>query len=391
MLARVSASASVGLFLLAGCTSAPAPGELYGSAEQPIVNGELHSGDPAVVYIDVGCSGTLVSPRVVLTACHCLEGAGSQPEVFFGSNINQSGTWINAIHHQIYPGACVGDGDLAMITLGEAGPTAPIPVNGDDLAGRIGEPVRLVGFGVVGEGQSGSGVKRLGTTVLQDLEPGLMWTGGQVSGICYGDSGGPQFMDIDGAEHVAGVNSFVSGGCGNPGNDGAARTDTYIQWIRQYIDDHDPATCEADLRCAENCGAVDPDCPCAGDGFCTDACADLGSDPDCAGCGVGDTCREDCPVLDSDCCAADGTCFELCAAADPDCDAPPDPEDPADPLPPDGDGDGHQHDEAEDDDGDGGLYGSVACAYAPAPATRAGWLSLALAALMIARRRKHAR
>jgi hypothetical protein len=388
MVARTTKSASALMFLLAGCTAPATDGEAVGSVEAPIVNGELNPGDPAVVYIDVGCSGTLVSPKIVLTACHCLEGAGSQPSVFFGSNINDSGTWIDATHHLIYPGACVGDGDLAMITLSEAGPTTPIPINDRSLSDQIGEPVRLAGFGVVGEGQSGSGVKRRGTTVLADLEPGLMWTGGQVSGICYGDSGGPQFMTLEGTEYVAGVNSFVSGGCGNTASDGAARTDTYIQWIRQYVDDHDPPSCDGDFRCAEGCSAVDPDCPCADDGFCTAACDDLASDPDCDGCGPGDTCRSDCPALDDDCCAADGDCLEACGTADPDCEMVP--EDPSDPGHPADPGDDDDVDDEDDDDGSGGLSGRVACAHTGARAGD-GWLGLAFVALALAGVRRRAR
>jgi uncharacterized protein (TIGR03382 family) len=101
------------------------------------------------------------------------------------------------------------------------------------------------------------------------------------------------------------------------------RVDSYLEWIKQYIRDHDvlpvEATCDADALCATDCPAVDPDCPCADDGFCTAACTDLGTDPDCGGCTADGVCRSDCPVLDTDCCATDDVCNAACGMADTDC------------------------------------------------------------------------
>jgi hypothetical protein len=383
--------------VLLGTTLAACGGDAdprSGQVSGPIVDGTLDSGDPATVYIDVGCSGTLVTSRVVLTACHCLEGVGGQVEVFFGSNINGSGTWITSIDHAVYPGGCTGDGDLAMITLSEPGPTTPIPINDRNLGMYIGQPVRVVGFGVTGEYEGGSGVKRKGDTVLGDVDTGIMLCDPQIeSGTCYGDSGGPNFMTFDGKEYVVGTTSYGTTACGS-GWDVSARTDSHYDWLEQYILAHDPADCGADGQCAAGCPAPDPDCPCAGDGHCTAACADPTSDPDCDdGCGADGVCSADCATLDSDCCVADGDCFDACGAADPDCGGSGEGGASSGPS---GSGAGPGATPDDDDDGDaeedgaGGLVGNVACAARPGQSGSLG-VGLFFAAVALARVRAGSR
>lgn len=300
--------------LVAGCADSPD----VASTSQSIVNGQVDMGDPATVYLDLGgggCTGTLVSPKTVVTAKHCL---GSQMWAYFGTYAgDDSGTWIQVVHKLGKQGS-----DIAMLTLASEGPADPIPLVTADLANHLGDQIRIAGFGVTSENGGGSGTKRHGVANLDSLQGDIMYATNQPSGTCYGDSGGPNFMTINGTEYIIGVTSFGTAACGS-GLDGSVRIDSHRQWIRDYMEAHDvvpaEASCEADGQCASDCGAPDPDCACAADGFCTAACGDLASDPDCDGCGAGDTCRADCPVLDDDCCATDGTCFAECGAADADC------------------------------------------------------------------------
>jgi MYXO-CTERM domain-containing protein len=318
-------------------------------------------GDPATVYLSSGCSGTLVSPKTVLTAKHCL---ANGIKVYFGTYANQngSGTWINTVHRLGHSTA-----DIAMLTLASAGAPTPIPLNKLDLSTVLNQQIRIAGFGVTSENGSNSGTKRVGVASLMSVEGGIMYATNMPSGTCYGDSGGPNFMTIAGKEYIIGVTSFGTAACGS-GLDGSVRVDTYLAWIKQYIQDHDvlppEATCAGDGLCASDCTSVDPDCPCADDGFCTAACGDVGSDPDCTGCLAGDVCRADCPALDTDCCAADGLCNDACGLTDADC------------VPPD-------NGNNEEEDGKGGDSGGCTTS------GDASWLfAFALGLLLLARRRR---
>lgn len=227
------------------CASEVEDDEASSDISQDIIGGKVESGRAAVVAIQTPtgglCSGTLIAPKIVLTAAHCVDDPGKNKTlILFGTKTSSADDVIEVVKTHIHPSwidakTSLGKGvDIAILELESASTVAPAALNGTGLKSTYaGTSVTLVGFGRDDVGASGT--KRAVTakvTAVRDREFSHGKTG---TSTCSGDSGGPTFSTISGK--VLGVHSYGSkdadGNCINARSD--TRVDRNMDFIAPYL------------------------------------------------------------------------------------------------------------------------------------------------------------
>jgi V8-like Glu-specific endopeptidase len=246
---------------LVGCTVLP-----VGEESAPLIGGTADPGDPQTILIRTAepkgtqnytyCSGTVVSPHVVLTAAHCVSPAflGGNPgfEIFLGSNLMdqaQSGdpklfAATQASYFDQNFSGMVGMGhDVGVLIAKDPINVTPAPLQRVALDQKVvGHPLRLIGFGETTASDLNTvGERFQATTTVAALNAAEMESGVDGKQICAGDSGGPSYLkDAQGVEHVAGIHSWNIDKDTCKGGGWDTRVDVYLPFIDRYIEMYDP-------------------------------------------------------------------------------------------------------------------------------------------------------
>ena len=214
------------------------------------------------------CSGTLISENVFLTASHCTAPVdatlasipGAEMLVTFDPTIDESstfytGTWYTNPNYLAGNGAS-DTGDVAVIVLDESLGITPasLPTAGllDELqASHILKDTRFtaVGYGTIRETNRTGFQGILDNVDRNRVEQGFLsltkaWlklsmnlsTGN--GGTCYGDSGGPHFIHLDGVETDIIASITVTGDAPCKATDKTYRMDTESarSFLENFVD-----------------------------------------------------------------------------------------------------------------------------------------------------------
>jgi hypothetical protein len=305
------------MIFLAGCE---APSDFRRSAPLVgIVNGtptDYQSWQDAVMVetVYVRCTGTLIHPKVVLTAAHCIleapDGSGGM-----GYDVSDTLEYIRitsgpmgeivrsgierVVLHPGWTGAVSMEAkDLAMLLLSDEIDDVPQRKLADFPMPKVGDNGVIVGYGTDPNDPDASGpLHRMGDTALLEVTPYYYEIGGETN-TCSGDSGGPLYTMQNDEWVLAGVTSFGPADCPAKSEGYSVNLLSYCDWLNDTMIDlvgEDLgltycASCDA-LPAAEwggPCGDGYPCCPAGtecrfptdfsedGLGFCAPSCCSLG-------------------------------------------------------------------------------------------------------------------
>jgi len=186
-------------------------------ASTSIVNGaECSTANSPIVLLNVkdfaggqsgSCTGTVIAPRAILTAAHCLQGQVGSINVFLGTGAQQVTTSFAA--HPAWRESSTTSYDVGVLTMPADIGRSPVPLllSRDT---RVGDTAIVTGWGKDAIGALAT-LRAGSATVTAVSALTLQTTYTTTAGsVCQGDSGGPILIQEGGTWSVAGVISANS-------------------------------------------------------------------------------------------------------------------------------------------------------------------------------------
>ena len=149
---------------------------------------------------EADCSGSLVSPTVLVTAAHCASGlASNRVRVTFDSRyVAGSALLSGTLHADPAWGTDKNDShDVAVVVLDQPSNVVPLalPSAGALDTGKLKtQTFTNVGYGLTDAGAAFDGYRRASTSSFTSLKPTEFKLADASGGVCFGDSGGPRLL-----------------------------------------------------------------------------------------------------------------------------------------------------------------------------------------------------